>query len=122
MATRARIKRTSPDMIKQAALSIGAKPERLATALWKTLNPISIILEGVTSDIFAAVRPIACSDLIISLAMDGPFLSSHKKKPLKVRKRNISPKNSAIEERRKISGMNCHTMLIPTRYINSVVA
>lgn len=109
-------------MIKQPPVFRGERAEKFCTALWKISKPISTIFDGLTPICAEAWFPIVRIDSMIALAMDGPFLSNHKKKPLKVRKRNISPKNSAIEERRKINGMNCHTMLIPTRYINSVVA
>ena len=112
----------SPDMIKQPPVFRGERAEKFCTALWKILKPISIMFDGLTPICADALSPISCIEFIILLAIDGPFLSSHKKKPQKVRKRNISPKNSAIEERRKINGMNCHTMLMPTRYINNVVA
>ena len=77
-------------------LSTGDDQFDALNALDTMLNPMSITPDGVMFWCPDASAPIVLSDLMISLAISGPFFRSHKKNPKKIMNLMSSTKNSPI--------------------------
>ena len=69
-----------------------------------------------------ACAPIIRSEVMMSVANRGPFISSHQKKPVNMVNLMNSAKNSPMSALRKAIKPNVQTMLMSTRSQNSQVA